>query len=338
VTRRRDVLSLLRIHTAGFEGLIFLAGPLLTGRAFPLGDAALLWTLGVLINGYIFALNDLVDLPRDRLNPRRSASALVAGRVNERLALTLSLLLPLGATLMVLLASWARGPAALFVLFLALAAPVNVYQKAPGRPLLMDGLFSVTMAGPLPVTAWAVTGFVPTVVWLATATLLLLSLELNSVAGNLKDLATDSDAGFTTVATSRGARLAADGTLRPGRPYTRYVFGLHTAVTLTTLVTVAATAAGRPPAVQAGVVLAAAVLVLWGVLDLTALLAGRRRPSPTGREPWFAAGFALFLVAVALRAPGVAFVAAIAALAAWEVVCRPGPPLRPVVRIEQARR
>jgi 4-hydroxybenzoate polyprenyltransferase len=323
VTRLRDVLSLLRIQTAGFEGFLFLVGPLLTGNDLPLSDAALLWTLGALSNGYIFALNDLVDLPHDRLNPRRQTSALVSGRVSERLALTLSLLLPLAALLTVVLAGWARGPIAMLILILALAAAVNVYQKATRRPLQMDVLFSVTMAGPLPVTAWAITGGVSTVVWLGTVTLFLLSLELNSVAGNLKDLATDAQVGFTTVAVVRGARLAPDGTLLPGSSYSRYVRMLHIAVTLTALATVGAAAAGRPRVVQVGVAFAVAGLVGWGARDLAALLGARRKPSANGRETWFAAGFALLLLPISLRAPGVSFIGAIAALAAWEVSCRP---------------
>lgn len=316
-------MSLLRIHTAGFEGLVFVAGPLLAGDQLPLLEAVHLWTLGVLINGYIFALNDFVDLPRDRLNPKRATSALVAGRVSERLALTLSLLLPLGALLVAVYAGWAGGPLAVFVLLLALAAFVNIYQKATRWPLRMDLLFSLTMAVPLPMTTWAVTGRVPAVVWFAAATLFFLSLELNSVAGNLKDLGTDADAGFTTVATSFGARLAENGTLVPGRRYAAYVRGLHAVVTVTALLSASVAAIGRPIVVQAAAALVASFLVVSGVRSLSRLLAGRRRPSPTGRDPWFAAGFALFLLAIALRAPGVAFVGALATLVTWEVICRP---------------
>jgi 4-hydroxybenzoate polyprenyltransferase len=282
-----------------------------------------MWTLGILINGYIFALNDVVDLPRDRLNPRRRTSALVSGRVSERVALTLALQLPFGAVLAIVLAGWTSGPVAVFIALLALGAVVNVYQKATRCPLAMDMLFAVTMAGPLPVTAWAVTGSVPAVVWLATATLFLLSLELNSVAGNLKDLGSDVGAGFTTVAVSRGARLDTNGALVSGRRYGSYVRRVHALTTAAALVTVGAASVGRPLAVQLGVASLAAGLVAWGARDLRRLLGGSRRPSATGREVWFAAGFALFLVAVALRAPVAAFVAALTALVVWEVVCRP---------------
>jgi 4-hydroxybenzoate polyprenyltransferase len=322
-TRPGDVLSLLRIQTAGFEGLVFLIGPLLAGQVISVTTGVLLWTLGALVSGYIFALNDLVDLPRDRLNPTRRASALVAGRVSERLALALSVALPLAAVLLVVMANWDSGPQAVFVLLLLLAAFVNVYQKATRRPLAMDLMFAVTMAGPLPVTVWAVAGCVGPVVWLGTATLLLLSLELNSVAGNLKDLASDLRTGFATVAISRGARLSSEGFLIPGCSYGRYVVSLHGAVTVAALMTVGYAVVGRPMWVGIGVLTLAVALSTWGFRDLVSMLAGRRRPSPRGRERYFAAGFSLLLLAVAARAPSGMFAAALATLATWELACRP---------------
>lgn len=323
-----DILSLLRIHTAGFEGFIFLLGPMLAESSVPLPTGLLLWTLGVLINGYIFALNDLVDLPRDRLNPARQDSVLVAGRVSEQLALALSVVLPLVAVLLVTAADWGPGPQSVFVLLVLLAAIVNVYQKATRRPLLMDLLFALTMAGPLPVATWALTGSVSPIVWLGVVTLFLLSLELNSVAGNLKDLRSDLQTGFTTVATSSGAVLSPDGTLRPSRAYRRYVVSLHAAVTAAALATVAVAVVTRPLFVVVGVVAGAVALSAWGARDLKLLLTGRRPPSSRGRERYFAAGFALLLVAAAARAPGWTFPAAVAALAAWEMAFRSRLPRR----------
>ncbi|MGI8335196.1 UbiA family prenyltransferase [Actinomadura scrupuli] len=308
-------LNLLRLHTAGFEGLAFVLGPLMSHRASP--GLVGYWFAGVLINGYIFALNDLVDLPRDRLDPARARSPLVTGVVSERVAVLYSVILPLSATLVVVAMDWPAIAAAAFVSMLILGALVNVYQKATPHPLAMDLLFATTMAAPLPVTAQAAAGGVRAVVWAATALLFLASLQLNSVAGNLKDLGSDLRTGFRTVAVAMGARIGPDGTLVPGRTYARYCWSVSGLVALSGAVLVTVAAWGRPvvlPATAAAI----AVLCVVGGASLRALLAGLRRPSPRGQEIYFAAGFLLLLIGVALCSPVIPFSAAIIALFLWE--------------------
>jgi 4-hydroxybenzoate polyprenyltransferase len=312
------ITNLLRLHTAGFEGLVFVLGPLSAGWEGSPSQFALLWLIGVLNNAYIFALNDLVDLPYDRQNPARARSPLVDGRISERSALVCSLALPLLASALVAIANWPVAAKWLLILMLILSAFVNVYQKATRRPLLMDLLFAVTMAAPLPITTLAVMGVVPPLVWLTTSLLFLLSLQLNSVAGNLKDLRADERTGFRTVALSLGATLADDGKVMPGKRYARYCWLLHGAVTGVGLLTLIAATRGRPMPMVLAVATGAAVASWWGVRDLRTLLAGRRRPSPRGREAYFAAGFALLLSATAMHAHWPAFAAAIGALVVWE--------------------
>jgi len=146
-----SIANLLRIHTAGFEGLVFILGPLLGGWRGSFWAFVSLLSLGVLINSYIFALNDLVDLPYDRANPARSRSPLVDGRVSERVALGLSVGLPLTATMIVMASGWPLAAELPFVFMLILGAVVNLYQKVTRHPLVMDLLFATTMAAPLPV-------------------------------------------------------------------------------------------------------------------------------------------------------------------------------------------
>jgi 4-hydroxybenzoate polyprenyltransferase len=312
-------INLLRLHTAGFGGLVFVLGPLLAGwKGQPL-TFALLWLVGAITSGSIFVVNDLVDLPYDRQNPRRAGSPLVAGRISQRAALACSVALPLLAVGVVALAGWPPAPQCWFVLLLVLATFVNVYQKVTRRPLAMDLLFAVTMAAPLPITTMAVVGTVPPLVWSATALHVLLSLELNSVAGNLKDLASDERTGFRTVALELGARLAPDGTLLAGQRYGRYCWMLHGLVTGTALVTLAGAARTRPLPVLLVIAAGAAVVCWWGLRGLRELLGGRRGPSPRGREAYFASGYALLLCATGLRAHGPTFAAAILLLGSWEV-------------------
>lgn len=315
-------MRLLRLHTAGFLGFVFLMGPMLAGATISIIQGLTLWSIGVLLNGYIFALNDLVDLPSDRYNAARQGSALVSGRVSERLALALSLALPLGSAILVALAGWERGPQVVFFAVLILAAFVNIYQKATRQPLKMDLLFSATMAAPIPVGCWATVGTVPPNVWIGTVVLFLLALELNSLAGNLKDLRSDSTVGFRTVATSRGARVDDDGYLVPGMPYRRYALFLHGGLTVIALSFALAT--GWASGIRAFIVvsLVSLPLTIWGAVAIGRILAGASRPSSTGRETYFACNFALLLVSTAVLAPLPFLVAALAALTTWEVAFR----------------
>lgn len=311
--------NLLRLHTAGFEGFLFTIGPMLGGHAVEHGDLAVLWLLGVLINGYIFALNDLVDLSRDRLNPAKARSPLVTGALSERTALLWSLCLPLISVCVTSLHGWHSGAQTAFVLLLLLGGVVNLYQKMTAQPLFMDVLFAVAMAGPVAVTAWAVSGSVSPLAWSVSALLLVLSLQLNSVAGNLKDLASDRRTGFRTVAIAMGARIAADGTLVATPMYRRYCWTLF--VTVIAAGSLALWTAGRevPLAAVLGAAAVAGAVAVPAVVSMHRLLQGRRRPSPRGRELYFAAGFLLFLLVVTLRAPWSALLISIIGLVLWEL-------------------
>ncbi|MFD8495896.1 UbiA family prenyltransferase [Amycolatopsis sp. NPDC059657] len=313
-------VNLLRLHTAGFEGFVFAAGPMLEGVPVPPARLGTLWLLGAMINGYIFALNDLVDLPQDRLNPAKARSPLVTGALSERVALLWSLCLPLAALAIASLEDWSVGAQVSFTLLLVLGAAVNIYQKATTHPLLMDVLFSVAMAAPPAITAFATAGTVGPVTWCATALLFLLSLQLNSVAGNLKDLGSDRRTGFRTVAIAMGADLAADGTLVATPAYRRYCKALFVCVATVGAVTLWIATRGAP--VEVLIFCAAAVVVsaVTGALSLDRLLAGKRKPSPRGRELYFASGFLVLLVVIVVRAPWQVLVPALAALALWEVV------------------
>lgn len=308
-------LTLLRPHTGGFEGFVFVAGPLMGGWTGSPGAFAALWLMGALTSGSIFALNDLVDLPRDRVNPARRHSPLVSGAVSPRAATVHAVVLPLAV--MAAAATWPPEAIAGLAATLALGAIVNVYQKATRRPLAMDLLFATAMAAPLPVTALACLGGVPAVVWAGTCLFFLASLQLNSMAGNLKDLASDHVTGFRTVAVSLGATVREDGTLLPGRGYARYCRLLSAAVGVSGCVALMIAAGPRVWALALAAVICA--VAFWGGgRSLHDLLSGRRRPSPRGREGYFAAGFAMFAAAIGLGAEPWRFCWAVAALLIWE--------------------
>nr|WP_232241444.1 UbiA prenyltransferase family protein [Kutzneria sp. 744] len=291
---------------------------MLAGVSAHAASIVALWLVGVLINGYIFALNDLVDLPRDRLNPAKARSPLVTGALSEREALLWSICLPLAAVAVTALDHWPAGAQVAMALLLILGAVVNVYQKATTMPLLMDVLFAVAMAAPPAITAFAVSGAVDTVVWWVTALLFLLSLQLNSIAGNLKDLASDRRTGFRTVAIMMGADIAPNRALVATAAYRRYCWMLLGCVDVVGVGTVWAATAGLPVIV---VVVSIAIVLLTaavGAASMNRLLSGKRPPSSRGRELYFATGFLVLLTAVFARAPWSTIVPAAAALGLWE--------------------
>jgi 4-hydroxybenzoate polyprenyltransferase len=313
------IANLTRIHTAGFEAFVFTVGPALAGWRGSGWGLASLWLIAVLVNGWIFALNDVIDLPFDKANPARKRSPLVDGRVSERLALTLAVSLPLAAVAIGALANWPASGEVPFIGLLVLATIVNIYQKATRHPLVMDSLFALAMAAPIPITAQAVTGHVPVVAWSATASLFFLALQLNSIGGNLKDLKSDRETGFNTIAVTRGATIAPDGSLDPGQRYSRYCWSVQVITTLSLLLTAGFAVHGRElPEVLAVAIVAVAVAVL-GARDLHRVLRGVRRPSRRGTQMYFGGGFATFLVAVAAHSHLPVFLMAIGLLSIWSV-------------------
>ena len=313
-----DLLRLTRLHTAGYEVLVFCIGPQLAGVRLKFADYVELGAIGALITIYIFVLNDLTDLARDREDPARQSSPLVAGRVSEQVALYLSVAAPLGSVLLIELVDWNRWPASLFVAVLIVAAFVNIYQKRTEHPIVMDALFAATMAAPIPTTAWQYTGSVSPSMWFATIAMFLLSLELNSIAGNLKGLEADSSVGFRTVAILLGAR-SEEGTLCAGPRYERYVWTLHG---LTTVALILLPLAISTELAGFAVASLTAGVMFLSCIDVRRLLTGRRLPSRNGREPWFAAGFIALLFPLTLTADVTSLLGMFGVVASWEAVFR----------------
>ena len=119
--------------------------------------------------------------------------------------------MPLTATIIIMASGWPLAAELPFVFMLILGGVVNLYQKLTRHPLMMDLLFATTMAAPLPVCSRAFLPHVTGLIWCAAAALFFLALQLNSVAGNLKDLESDRRTGFHTVAMSLGANIAPNG-------------------------------------------------------------------------------------------------------------------------------
>ena len=66
----------------------------------------------------------------------------------------------------------------------------------------------------------------------------------HSIGGNLKDLKSDRETGFKTIAVTRGATIAPTGPV-PGRRYRRYCWNVQVITTLSLLVTAGLAVQGR---------------------------------------------------------------------------------------------
>lgn len=323
MTTAREVARLARLHTAHWEVLAFLMGPIAAGQRLEAAAVAQLSVLALLINAFIFTLNDLADLPRDRLNPRRQRSPLVAGTVSEPLALFLSCLLPVTMWLVIAPADWPSTAEVSFAALVALGAYLDVFQKTSRRvhPIVLDALFATCMAGPIPVSVLALGGELSAEIWLLALSFGLLCLGLNSIGGNLKDLASDRETGFRTVAIALGVDLHAGRPIysAPYKAFVRVVVALSSAALLCLAITVSSDGA---PLVRAGVIGVAILSSIGCGMSAEALLSGRREPSASGRDPIFALGMISLLVSVAAAGSLSAFLALIGCVALIELGLR----------------
>lgn len=317
------LLNLTRLHTAGWEAFVFVLGPLLVGVGPGDRTVLLLWASGIVVNAFIFTLNDLADLPRDRLDPRRQQSPLVSGEVSSAFALFLSCALPIALWLAIALDDWTAAAEASFAALLLLGTYLDMYQKTSPRvhPFALDILFAVCMAGPVPVGIAAVHRSVPAHAWAVTGALFLLFVGLNAVGGNLKDLPSDARTGFLTTALRLGVR--SDGERLVFSPaYRRFLYAIG-ALPVPFVAWVAVLARG-----QHGIVVdVAAAVVVTALLaavqrDVHRLATGRRAPAARGREPFFALGVAAVVVVALLHAHVVGLLGALGVAAAWEVGLR----------------
>lgn len=163
-------------------------------------------------HAYAFLLNDLCDLPSDRLNPNRAHYPLVKGSFPIGLAWACCLVQP---PLAFGLAVWAGtslvGLAALGAAFLLMTI-YDLWGKRNPFPPLTDvaqglgwGALAVlgaaTVGGPTPLTVWVV------------ATITAAVTVMNGTHGSLRDLESDRASGRFTTAMLLGARAGDDGQL-----------------------------------------------------------------------------------------------------------------------------
>jgi 4-hydroxybenzoate polyprenyltransferase len=152
------------------KNLVVFAAPALSMHLFergPLEKSVLGFVIFCALSGTVYLLNDVADLERDRLHPRKRLRPIASGALSPRVAVVLSLGLGLGSL----------GLSALlglrFVLCAAVYLALNVLYSFRLKEIVIVDVLSVSLGFVLRAVAGGVAIAVPISDWLLVCTLLL---------------------------------------------------------------------------------------------------------------------------------------------------------------------
>lgn len=226
-----SLAALVRFSALGGSVILPLLGTATAAGGVSVRGVALATAVGVAFHVFAYVLNDLVDLPIDRTDPRRAASPLVTGAVTPGAALVLAILM-----LAVAASVAAQAGASALAAVAAAALGLGVYDlfgKRTPWPLLTDivqalGWGSLVLAG-----AWLAGGPSPLSVALAGYVVVFIVMA-NGVHGAIRDLPNDARHGVRTTATMLGATVAPDGRRVIPRRVMGYAWTLQAALLVIT--------------------------------------------------------------------------------------------------------
>lgn len=219
-------LSVSRLVIAIPNTASVLIGVISAGARPYQGVLALSWT--ILYYAYSCKINDLADLKTDRLDPARKGP-LIDGRLSpERVSYwAITELIILCAT--AFLSPIAQISKLMIVGLLFLTTYGNAFQKRSRllHPVVMDGLFGITMASPIIAAALAFGGNInPGLVYLSAAFGLQM-VVLNVYSGNFKDLEHDRSVGSRTTSLALGVRRISTSTWEIPRKYKSFIYAIQ---------------------------------------------------------------------------------------------------------------
>lgn len=216
----------IRADTLGASVTMVLLGASTALQPLTIGLLPGMVAIAVSFHLFAYLLNDVVDLPVDRTDPRRAGTPLVIGLVSPGLALTLALIqVPLSAALVASMGGGRNEFTTLAVLFGAVTI-YDLWGKRCPIPPLTDLVQGV---------AWAALGWLAadlvgeTTGWtlILAAYFLAFILLANGVHGSIRDLANDRLHDARTTATWFGAEVDAGGGVRLSGWYLGYALVLQ---------------------------------------------------------------------------------------------------------------
>ena len=160
---------------------------------------------------FAFVLNDVIDLPIDRTEPRRAQFPLVRGTVRPGPALAFSLLqVPVSFVFAIRLGASPVGLAALAAAFVMMAI-YNVWGKQTPLPLLTDLAQATAWACLALFGALAIESGPGFLSFVVIAYVCVYVIMVNGVHGAMRDLRNDLACGVRSTAIQLGARIGPDG-------------------------------------------------------------------------------------------------------------------------------
>jgi 4-hydroxybenzoate polyprenyltransferase len=200
-----EVDRLIRLHFLVFSCVWPLMGATSVQPDLGWIQVGALLAATLCFHSFAMVLNDVIDLPIDRTDPRRQRDPLVRGAIRPWQALTFALIQPLLTVplTMVLGGGW-PAHLALAVGFAAMAA-YDVWGKRCAIPPLTDALQGIGWASLAVYAAYAIGGVPTPLTWLIAAYVACFTLLFNGVHGPLRDLGNDRTGGAMTTAILLGA-------------------------------------------------------------------------------------------------------------------------------------
>ena len=207
--RLQTVAQLCRLSVVGVTLLIIALG-ICTGAvpapAFDMVMEAL--GVGLLAHVFIYVLNNVIDLPIDRTDPRRQTTPLVSGRIGADVAWALVIAAGTSALLAAALVKSEAAP--YFIAAMTLLAVYDVFGKRLAVPFAMDVIQGLGWAALVLWGADLVGG--PTRATFALVVYVTVYIAfVNAVHGGLRDLENDRRHGARTTPILLGATRGPDG-------------------------------------------------------------------------------------------------------------------------------
>jgi 4-hydroxybenzoate polyprenyltransferase len=231
VGRARAVSRFARLSAVGATVVVPLLGAVTARSPVTAGDAIGLVVVALAFHLYGYILNDVIDFPIDRTDPRRQQAPLVAGSIGRRTALAIGLANVPIAIVALRSVDDAAGTQAALVLAIGATAAYDLLGKRLAHAVVADLVQAIAWAALCGCGALAIGTVTSSTVWLMTFFVVYI-LMANGVHGGLRDIANDVRHGARTTPILLGAEPLPGGGVRLGTRVTRYATALQWMLTI----------------------------------------------------------------------------------------------------------
>ena len=198
----------IRLHFVFFTAVWPLMGAASARRDASAYQLAALVAVAICFHSFTYLVNDVIDLPIDRGDPRRQQDPIARGTLRPSVALLIAAVLPLVAAGITFSLGGGWQPQLTLAIGFASITAYNLWGKHCVFPPLTDVIQGVAW-GSLAIYAAQALGAEPNVLtWLVAAYVGMFTLLFNGIHGPLRDLAADFNGGGRTTAILLGARPA----------------------------------------------------------------------------------------------------------------------------------